>query len=98
MILKEAQDDFTESRNWYRKINSSLSARFTKDFKETIQSIKENPIKYQIRYENIRVKLLRKFPYLIHYSIENDLILIKALFHTSRDHRNWEIRNTNKND
>ncbi|MEX2349381.1 MAG: type II toxin-antitoxin system RelE/ParE family toxin [Flavobacteriaceae bacterium] len=98
LFLKEAQDDFAESRNWYRKINPSLSARFTKDFKETIKSIQENPNKYQIRYDNNRVRLLRKFPYLIHYSIENDIVLIKALFHTSRDHRNWKIRNNNQNE
>lgn len=53
LILKEAQEVFTESRNWYRKINPTLSMRFTTDFKETIQSIQENPLKYQIRYDNI---------------------------------------------
>jgi plasmid stabilization system protein ParE len=94
LILKEAQEDIAESRNWYRKINPKLSLRFTKDFKETIQSIRENPLNYQIRYDNIRVRLLKKFPYLIHYSIESDLILIKAVFHTSRDHNNWKLRNT----
>jgi len=98
LILKEAQDDFAESRNWYRKIIPALAIRFTKDFKETIKSIQENPIKYQIRYDNNRVRLLRKFPYLIHYSVENDLILIKALFHTSRDHSKWKLRNNNQNE
>ncbi|MBA3985565.1 MAG: type II toxin-antitoxin system RelE/ParE family toxin [Flavobacteriales bacterium] len=79
-------------------MNPSLSLRFTKYFKEIIKSIEENPLKYQIRYDNYRVRLLRKFPYLIHFSIESDLILIKAVFHTSRDHSNWKLRNTNQNE
>ena len=70
--------------------------QYTIDFKETLKSIQEDPLKYQIRYNDIRVKLLRKFPYLIHFSVDNDLIFIKAIFHTSRDHSNWKIRNTNQ--
>jgi hypothetical protein len=95
-ILKESQEDFAEIRNWYRKINASLAMQYTIDFKETLKSIQEDPLKYQIRYNDIRVKLLRKFPYLIHFSVDNDLIFIKAIFHTSRDHSNWKIRNTNQ--
>lgn len=99
IILKEAQADFLESRDWYKNINPVLSKRFTNDFKSTIKSIRENPHKFQLRYDDTRVRLLDKFPYLIHYTVENSIIYIKAIFHTSRDQTNWKLRNVNsKND
>ncbi len=85
LILEEAQLEFKESLDWYKNINPILSNRFTTSFKKCIFLIRRNPYQFQIRYENVRVILLEKFPYLIHFSVEIETIQIKSLFHTSRD-------------
>ena len=85
IILKEARFDFNESLNWYKEINPKLGNRFKDAFKESLIMIKENPFHFQIRYDKVRVILLKHFPYLIHFSIENDTIVIKAIFHSSRN-------------
>ena len=85
IILEEAKSDVRESIAWYKNINPMLSKRFTNSFNNSVKQIKENPFRYQIRYDEIRVVLLKTFPYLIHFSIDNETIVIKAVLHTSRN-------------
>ena len=85
LILEEAKSDVRESIAWYKNINPMLSKRFVNSFNNSVKQIKENPFRFQIRYDEIRVVLLKTFPYLIHFSIDNEIIVIKAVLHTSRN-------------
>jgi len=38
--------------------------------------LKENPLLYQIKYREIRIALTKKFPFGIHYIIEDSTIFI----------------------
>lgn len=85
LILNEAKIDFKEAFNWYKDINIELAISFLSSFKDVIKIIKTNPELFQIRYDNSRVKLLKGFPYLIHYKIIDNLIIVYLICHTSRD-------------
>lgn len=85
IILEGAKIDVRECINWYKNINPILSKRFANAFNNSIKKIKENPFQYQIRYDNVRIILLKTFPYLVHFSVDNDKIVIKAVLHTSRN-------------
>jgi plasmid stabilization system protein ParE len=87
IILDEAKNDFKEIITWYKKINPLLSKKFANSFNNSLKKINKNPYEYQIRYDNVRVFLLKTFPYLVHFSIENQNIFIKAVLHTSRDNK-----------
>ena len=43
VILPEAMLEFKEAIAYYKKINTKLSDRFLKSFKESLNSIKERP-------------------------------------------------------
>lgn len=85
LILEEAKSDVRESIAWYKNINPMLSKRFANSFNNSVKQIKDNPFRYQIRYDEERVILLKTFPYLIHFSIDNETIVIKAVLHKSRN-------------
>jgi hypothetical protein len=85
VIIDEAKIDFRESFFWYKNINSKLAKRFHLSFKESLSIIKKNPFHFQIRYSDVRIIMLTTFPYLIHYSIHKNNIVIKAIYHSSRD-------------
>ncbi|ESU26354.1 hypothetical protein FLJC2902T_28380 [Flavobacterium limnosediminis JC2902] len=91
-ILEEARFDFIESFEYYKEINLKLGEQFKNSFKRSLKTIKSNPLLFQIRYNNTRVIFVKSFPYLIHFSLEGDTILIKAIFHTSRDSKIWITR------
>lgn len=85
VILEEAKSDFREIFNWYKKINPKLSKRLYISFKESLKLLRKNPLIFQIRYDENRIIVLKTFPYLIHFSIKENTISIKAIYHSSRD-------------
>ncbi len=87
LILNEAKIDFNEAFNYYKNINIALAIRFFSSFKDATKIIKTNPKLFQIRYDNTRVTLLKGFPYLIHYKIIDELIIVYLICHTSRDNK-----------
>ncbi len=85
VIIEEAKIDYRKSFLWYKNIHPKLAVRFNNSFKESIAIIKKDPLLFQIKYDKIRILFLKTFPYAIHYSIYEDCIVIKSIFHTSRD-------------
>jgi hypothetical protein len=47
-----------------------------------------------IRYDYIRTALLDTFPYMIHFSVDDDkkIITVLAVLHTARDPKVWKER------
>ena len=85
IIIEEAMSDLKESLTWYKNINPKLAQRFLQAFKEGIALVRKEPLHFQIRYDDVRIMMLTTFPYLIHYSVDSKTIIVKALYHTSRD-------------
>ena len=86
IIQLEAVQDFEDAKNWYKKTKvNGLSQRFSNAVKKTIANLQKHPIRYAIRYKNIRIAHTDIFPFAIHYFIENDLIVIIAIIYAGRD-------------
>ena len=85
VIIDEAKIDFRVSLFWYKNVDPKLAKRFYLSFKKSLSIIKKNPFHFQVRYNNVRIIMLTTFPYLIHYSIHKNSIVIKAIYHSSRD-------------
>ncbi|CAM3472462.1 type II toxin-antitoxin system RelE/ParE family toxin [Flavobacterium chungbukense] len=85
VILEEAKADYKESLLFYKNINPKLAIRFNDSFKKSIAIIQNDPFLFQLKYDNIRIIFFKTFPYAIHYSIYENSIVIKSIFHTSRN-------------
>ncbi|OXA88856.1 hypothetical protein B0A62_21720 [Flavobacterium hydatis] len=85
VIIEEAKIDYKKSLFFYKDIHPKLAVRFNDSFKKSITIIKKNPLLFQIRYDNVRIIFFKSFPYALHYSIYENCIVIKSIFHTSRD-------------
>lgn len=85
VIVDDAKLDFRKALFYYKDINPKLAVRFNKSFQESLKIIKEKPELFQIRFENVRIKMMKTFPYLIHFTIYDNLIVIKAIYHSSRN-------------
>ena len=93
VIIEEAKLDFITALDWYKSIQPKLGDTFSNSFKESLKIIKSNPLLFQIRSDNTRVALIENFPYLIHFNSYENTIVIKAIFHTSRNTEIWIERN-----
>ena len=85
VIIDEAKIDFRESFFWHINISPKLAKRYRQSFKESLGIIKKNPFHFQIRYNEVRIIMLTTFPYLIHFTVYKNVIVIKAIYHSSRD-------------
>ncbi|MFC7346334.1 type II toxin-antitoxin system RelE/ParE family toxin [Chryseobacterium zhengzhouense] len=86
--------DLKEIKDWYRKIDVKLWNDFVREFKSKVILIKENPLSFEIKYDEIRIVFLKRFPFGIHYFYdkEKNAIEIYSIFHTSRNPEQWKDR------
>jgi plasmid stabilization system protein ParE len=91
-IAEAAENDIREAFLWYENQKETLGSTFEEYVKKAVSSIQNNPLKTQVRYSNTRVFFLKKFPFGIHFQVQENHILIVAVFHTSKDPEKWKSR------
>ena len=92
-IEPEALLDIQEGIDWYNRQQSGLGRRFHTEIKASFKKLENYPF-YQIRYDDVRCYVLQEFPYMIHYTVdeENKRIIVRAVFGTPRDPDLWNER------
>jgi plasmid stabilization system protein ParE len=93
-ILPLAKNDIQDAAGWYNNRQIGLGKRFTKEVRKKVNLIKNHPKGFTIKYENIRTAVLDVFPFMIHYTVnDNDkIIVVSAVLHTSRNPVIWKNR------
>ena len=91
-IDSDALLDIQEATDWYNKQLTGLGSRFQKQVKQQINSLKANAENYSIRYNDVRCMTIKKFPFLVHFIIENSTKTVEvfAVIHTSRNPAIWD--------
>jgi plasmid stabilization system protein ParE len=84
-LLPEAQNDLYEALEYYSGIDPKLKEKFTDDLDVTFSKILKFPNLYPFETETSQKTLMQRFPYIILYEKYRDIIMILAIFHTSRD-------------
>ncbi len=89
----EAKQDIQEGIDWYNEKQKGLGRKFHSQIKASIKHIKTNPF-FMVRYNGIRCLPVKKYPYMIHFTVNEDLqiITIRAVFNTSKDPNDWKLR------
>lgn len=98
LIDKDALNDIQKANRWYEEQLPGLGERFQSQVIHQINSLKSNYLIYTIRYKNVRCMKIKKFPYLVHFRIdqENSIVEIFGVFHTSRSPKIWLKRKSSK--
>ena len=79
---------FEESINWYiENASIDISDNFIDYISSCTELIKNNPYmaKQVDEIEELREYVVRKYPYLISYYIENEVIIITSFLHQSQN-------------
>ncbi len=85
IIHQQARQELKEARDYYKKINPDLARSFLFIVDEYLKTIKDTPFIYQIKFKNYREAVLRTFPYVIIYEVEDNFIYIDSIFNTYRN-------------
>lgn len=90
-IKDEAVEDLLNAVEWYEEQQAGLGDKFQHQVVLQISSLKHTPFNNSIHFGDARCMIVKKFPFVIHYAIEESLKTVEvfSIFHTSR---NPEIR------
>jgi len=93
LISNKAKKDIQNAIQWYNQNDPGLGSVFYLFLKSQIEVIKVNPF-FQVRYNKVRCLPLKKYPYMIHFTIDESKheVRIWAGFNTSLDPQNWKER------
>jgi len=91
-IDPEALSDIHDIAEWYDTQKEGLSDRFKNAVIKQIDYLVENPQLFSIRYQEIRCMIVRKFPYMVHFYINEELttVNILAVISTDRNPLVWK--------
>lgn len=86
VLRRIAEKEFDDSIAFYEKQRKGLGLEFRAVIEQYFQRIADNPEWFpKIRGEVRRAVVLRRFPYVIHFLIEGERIVILSVFHASRN-------------
>jgi len=90
-IEPEALADIQEITDWYNEQKVGLGKRFQKTAIKQINSLNKDPQIYAIRYKEIRCVLIKKFPYMAHFYINDEShgVEVLAVISTDRNPKIW---------
>ncbi|WHF51552.1 type II toxin-antitoxin system RelE/ParE family toxin [Chryseobacterium gotjawalense] len=87
VLTPDAERQLDDAVTYYKKVVSTKVAKlFLQDYKKTYMDILKTKY-FQFFFEDFRGVPMKKFPYIIFYTIDENqkIIIIKAVFHTSQN-------------
>jgi len=93
VILKRAEIEIDEAVFYHENIKKGLGKKFVSEYQKNLKTLKSIPF-FQIKYNVIRTLPLKKFPYTLHISVdENDKkVFIHALTCNHQDPNTTRIK------
>ena len=97
-IDPDALTDIQEATNWYSEQQSKLGKRFQNTTIKQINSLNQDPHIHAIRYKEIRCMVVKKFPYMVHFYIneQSSSVEVLAVISTERNPKVWLDKTNNK--
>ena len=92
VFTQAARTELIEAQDWYEGEAIGLGRRFRQAVDALIERISDNPRQFPIVLKNARRGLLRRFPYSLFFVVEDELLIVIACFHASRDPSHWQKR------
>ena len=91
-IEPDAFADIQEITDWYNELKTGLGNNFQEIVIRQINFLKEDPQIYAIRYHEIRCVIIPRFPYMIHFYIndKSNSVEILAVISTDRNPEIWK--------
>lgn len=94
--IKYTPESLTELQliiDYYKNISPGLGKKFKENFLAALSKIKSNPFYPSIRYDEVRLAVVNRFPYAAHYIInkENNTVIVLAVLGFKQDKDNRKI-------
>lgn len=88
-ISPEAQEEILAARKWYEEQQPGLGKDFANTVKDHINTLRFDTVEHRIVFDNVRRILVKRFPYVIYYSRNNNnrTVSIMAVLHERQNRK-----------
>jgi len=80
-----AEADLKIASEWYTSQKVGLELEFIEEIEKSLHRIQHNPQQFAVIRKQIRMSIVKRFPYGIYFYVAADTINIFAVFHFSRN-------------
>jgi len=87
-----AKREFDDAISWYEDRREGLGRDFSVAVEQLLGRIALSPNQFARVRGNVRRAVLRRFPYSIYFVVEDDRLLVLAIFHARRASKQLEER------
>ena len=90
IVRPEAEAEVQQAFDWYQEQSEGLGLEFLRAIEACLSGIMRNPLAYTVfKVPNVRRALVRRFPYVLFYLVDDDAIVIIAVFNVKRQPIDW---------
>jgi len=90
-IEQRALNELQKQIDYYNELQKGLGKKYKEAVSQAIKSIKTKPF-YQVRYDNVRCFPIKRFPFMLHFTIDETekTIFLHSIINTSQNpETNW---------
>ena len=87
-----AKREFDNAISWYEDRREGLGREFSVAVEQRLERIALSPNQFACVRGDVRRAILRRFPYPIYFIVEDDRIVVLAIFHATRAPNQLEDR------
>lgn len=87
-----AKREFDDAISWYQDRREGLGREFSVAVEQQLGRIALSPNQFACVRGEVRRAVLQRFPYSIYFIVEDDRIVVLAIFHARRDPSQLEDR------
>jgi toxin ParE1/3/4 len=91
-LLPDAMLDIEEAFLWYQAVSPQLRDSFRAKLEIALQEIQLHSLAFRSFSPKARCRKLKRFPYLVIFSVQKDVISVVAVIHERRNPRLWKQR------
>jgi toxin ParE1/3/4 len=87
-----AREELAEGMRFYESKQRGLGQELLSCVEAAVEKARRHPTRYRKVHGDVRRVLVRRFPFGVFYLAEADRVVVLAIFHASRDPKEWQRR------
>jgi len=92
-LTERAIRDLASARDWYDQRALQLGDRFLDEAMLAIRVACERPQSFPEVRRAVRGVRCKRFPYRVYFTVQNERMVVLAVYHTARDPARWDDLN-----
>ncbi len=89
-IRPAARSEFDEASDWYRDEDPVLRDKFVSSVEKTLTDLTPTPLSFPVVFgAAVHRATVKRFPYSVFFTIENEIVVVLSIFHDSRNPIIW---------